>query len=225
MPRRGSHRPVSLWFFDPALLEARKPRARRQAPVEVPCARCGALVERHACDVRKAAEAAAAARREPQFFCSECWSDRRAFPVRYVIGHGPTGASPAVSAAVSLQWATGKRDKTVAGERMRQTVEGLRKSTTRFPAWVEARTQSHWGHGLSEERKAELASRALRHAQRESDRSREAREREEQMRKSWAAGKTVQQIADELHTTTNNVKQMRLRLGLPTRPRGRPREK
>jgi transposase len=41
----------------------------------------------------------------------------------------------------------------------------------------------------------------------------------------WELGETVSHIADELRMTASNVKEMRRRLGLPPRKRGRPPRK
>jgi hypothetical protein len=73
--------------------------------------------------------------------------------------------------------------------------------------------------------KSRIEGRALSRAQRASARSGAAREQEQRMRELWPSDKTVREIADELETTVDNVKKMRQRLGLTTRPRGRRRSK
>lgn len=220
-----AHRIDWCWFFDPARIETRPPRAKRQPTVEVQCACCGRLVTRKASEVRKKRELAAAHGHEPQFFCAECCTSGEALGLRHVSKRRKTGPSPRISAAVKEQWENGARDRAAAADRMRTTVKKKCKSPKGRAEWQDARVKSRWGRGLTDEEKAEHERRARSYACMTSQRSLTARELEQGVRELSLSGKTIKQMAAELGTTESNVKQIRRRQGLPLRQRGRPPKK
>lgn len=215
------------WFFDPAKIAERPPRAKRQAPTEVTCARCGSAVQRKASQVRRARERAEVAGRGPQFFCTDCWSSGEAFNVRHVGEHPPSGRSERSSAAIQAQWDAGDRDRSAAAAVMRRTTDEICRSPKRFPAREDARIRKRHGHGLTEEQRRERASRALSRAQRGSARSHATRELENRIRELWDLNLTAEQIGDQLQAegfgpvSVRYIWKLRERLGLPRRKPGR----
>jgi hypothetical protein len=228
--RYGARRIDGCWFFDSKKIAERKPRAPRMPRVNVECANCGDASLRRASLVRRAEEHAASVGRDPQFFCSDCWTNGAARRLRAVgIRNGWTDGSRRVSSrrssvAQRAAWVEGRHDRDAAAIIMRRTVSRLLRSPKRRVDWQNARLLKRHGRSLSEDERVRHVRDALSRAQRESDRSRAAREREQRLRELWPTGMTVQRIAEELGTTSSNVKAMRRSLGLAERARGRPRK-
>lgn len=216
--RFGARKIDGLWFFEHAQVAAYRRPAARQSTETVPCAMgCGRGVSLQASRARKArAIAAAAASDELLVFCSECWAKPEARSLAHSRQSWPSGySSPGRSRGLKTQWEEGKRDREAQRERNQEAWRSPKTAIER----AEKSTQARYGHPLSDPRK--VGGRALSRAQRRSPRSHATRQQEERLKELWPTGKTVRQIADELRMTTDNVKKMRQRLGLPPRPRGR----
>jgi hypothetical protein len=212
----GAVRIGGRWFFDRQQV-ARK-RKQFESRVQVACADCGAslLVSQERL------------RRTRIFYCGECWPEqnrkRGAKEAQAALAAmDPDEKHELLSDARKGMWAAaGPEARAEKGRQLAQGADAVRKSTKRSVAHANAVSLGRGGDGLSEERKREIAGRALRRAQRASERSENTRKLEAAVRELWPTAATQMEIANAVHLTPQRVGQIARELELPPRPRGRP---
>jgi hypothetical protein len=217
--RFGACKIDGLWFFERAQVAAYRRPAPRQPRETVRCALCGEPFLMKAAAARKARTAAAAAESDELLvFCSDCWVTSEARSLAHSRRVWRRGySSPGRSRGIRAQWAEGQRD--VEAHRERTTARW--RSPKKAVEQAERSTQARYGHPLSDPRK--VARDARRRGQASTDRSQQARTLELQVRELWPTGATQMAIANEVHVTPQRLGQIVRDLGLPPRPRGRPR--
>jgi hypothetical protein len=209
------------WFLRPeAIAAARKRRAPRGSRLTVRCELCGAEREK----------TASQARGSERHFCSDAhrleWLREETTAKRITRRGRPDGPEGRrrKSEATKRRWENGELDP----EQIRQLGDATTnrqhwtRSKKKFPEGVDKMARNRYGHGLSEERKGELARRAHSKASLGSDRSRETRALEARVAELWRAPLTQMEIANMCHVSPGRVSQVAKELGLPPRRRGRP---
>lgn len=221
--RYGARWEAGQWFFDRSKLPAPQlPRQQAKGRVTreiVRCAVCGDEMERYRSETDRTRRRAEAAGRPVRFFCRGCLRTPEARELsgwRESLERRPKRHSEEARSRMSESQRKAWPDERREQQRSRAQVNlvPISQDPKRNNDRIEASHQARYGTPLG-----------ISWRQRRSDRSRAARRAEERLTELWSTDLTVEQIARELGTSANNVKQMRRRLALPARAPGRPTKK
>jgi hypothetical protein len=225
----GARKQWGQWWFERQSLPDAPPNRTHEAPAFVACAGCGQVQERPAWEIRNANL------RGRRIYCAACWSEvgeevthtnlRDGRDRRYQKPVSETTRAR-MSDAHALRWQDADdHERAQKRDELRGGYDKLLKSPKRKAATAASVLRGRTGREPTLDERRRWEGRALSRAQHGSGRSIATRDQESRLRELWPTRMTVRQIAEELGTSESNIKQMRRRLNLPERPRGRPIKK
>ncbi len=211
--RYGARKIGNGWYFDREQVEARQRARYGHAVPGVVCWGCGEPLTRTPSQLRRG--------KRPH--CGKCWPE--AAPQRLAEGLAdldPDERFKRQSEGQQLSWSDGNRDRDEYAQ-LALTSNGLaeilrlQNSTKTRPERIDKmiRTRTQGAYGLTEERWQQIAINALSSGQLGSARSQAARDLEQRVAELWPTDKTLQEIADSLHVSRQQVWRICKRLELP----------